>query len=327
MIRFSLLLLIALTLLIGCGDSPYEGWEFVGKPTDSSVRALAISPEDPARLYLATQGDGLWLSNDSAQSWSQIIETTGQSVYCMLTVEENLYFGGDDGLWLFSDGIAAPLALAGEAVWSLAKAEDGILVGTVGAASLYTDDSLIPLGGALPDCAITALATIPAGDGEQYLTGTLGAGLWQYDSLTAAWQPLIFRATAPLDAAEITLLNYNSESQTLYAGTMNNGLYLSGDGGDHWYKERGIDPEYKQVGALAVVDERLFISTTGLRPAGLYYADLSGNRWRQWTDSPTSCRGLVQLADGSLLAATETEGLFTAYPPETDRLKPTPELP
>lgn len=328
MTRLVPLLLIALALLIGCGDSSgvYDGWEFVGNPASSPIRALAVSSDTPDCLYLATLGDGLWLSNDAAASWSQIAETAEQKVYCLLPAGKDLYLGCDNGLWLFRDGTASSLALAGEAVWSLAESADGILVGTVGMVYLHNSLGTKPLDGKLPDCAITALVALPD-EGEQYLAGTLGAGLWSYNATESAWQPLTFRVDAPLDAAEIILLDYHSESQTLYAGTMNNGLYLSDDGGLTWYKERGIDPEYKQVGALLQLDERLFITTTGLRPNGIYYASLHGDHWRHWADSPHNSRGLLQLPDGSLLVATETEGLFTAYPPEVDRLKPTTELP
>jgi hypothetical protein len=173
--------------------------------------------------------------------------------------------------------------------------------------------------------AVTAVLGL---DGEIY-AGTLGEGLWVLrefigeDGVVHRWTRVEGTPERPLDAAEITLLFNDSEAGRLYVGTMWGGLYLAeetDDGG--FFKLRGLDPEFKYVSDLIFVEERLFITTCGIRADGLYSASPDGRNWRLWLDSPYPSRGVVRLSDSRLLVATEYEGLYAAYPPETDRLKP-----
>ncbi len=312
------LALVTIPIILSCADR-FEGWEPISIPTEAQVRDLVA---DDDRLYLATLGDGVYVSSDEGVSWSRLPGTEGMEVHCLFVGQSGLQLGTAGGVFRF-DGDKVELdGLEGLPVWSLDGDDKDVLAGAVGAVYVKTGSVWEDLPPGLPGVAIISVLDL---DGEVY-AGTLGEGLWilrEYigeDESIRRWTVVGGTPELPLDAAEITLLYNDSEVGRLYVGTMWGGLYIAED--DGFFKLRGLDPEFKYVSDLIFVEERLFITTCGIRADGLYSADSNGRDWRLWRGSPHPARGVVRLSDSRLLVATEYEGLYAAYPPETDRLKP-----
>jgi hypothetical protein len=309
--------LFVTVLLLSCAER-FEGWEGLSRPTEAQVRDLV---SDSERLYLATLDDGVYASSDWGVTWDRLAGIEGMNAYCLACAADGLLVGTDAGVYLWDGGKLSPAGLEGRSIWSLAAGGGRTLAGGVGAVYARTGAGWDELSG-LPDVAVTAVLDA---EGALY-AGTLGEGLWTLVEYTGEggvsrrWVPVTGTPELPLDAAEVTLLRYVPDSGRLYVGTMWGGLYVSEDGG--FYKLRGLDPEFKYVSDLVFAGERLFITTCGIRADGLYSADLNGRNWRLWPDSPYPARGAVLAPDGRILVATELDGLFAAYPPESDRLKP-----
>ncbi|OGD79592.1 MAG: hypothetical protein A2Y64_08010 [Candidatus Coatesbacteria bacterium RBG_13_66_14] len=304
-------------LLVSCAER-FDGWEALYRPTEAQVRDLASDGES---LYLATLGDGVYSSSDWGVTWNRLAGTEGLEVHCLACAAGGLLIGADSGVYVWGGGKLSPGGLQGRPIWSLTSGEDGALAGGVGAVFVQTASGWEELTG-LPDTAVTAVLEAA---GVLY-AGTLGEGLWALresageEDVSRRWVQVTGTPEMPLDAAEVTLLRYVPDTGRLYVGTMWGGLFVSEDGG--FYKLCGLDPEFKYVSGLVFAGERLFITTCGIRADGLYSADPDGRNWRLWPDSPYPARGAVLIPDGRILVATEREGLFAAYPPETDRLKP-----
>jgi len=313
-LRFAPLILF---LLVSCADR-FGGWEALSRPTEDQVRNLA---SDGKSLYLATLGDGVYSSSDWGVTWGRLAGTEGMSVHCLACAVGGLIIGTDSGVYVWDSGKLSAAGLEGRSIWSLAPGGDGTLAGGVGVVYAQSGSGWEELSG-LPDVAVTAVLDV---EGALY-AGTLGEGLWTLlefageEGVSRRWVPVAGTPEMPLDAAEVTLLRYVPDTGRLYVGTMWGGLYISEDGG--FYKLRGLDPEFKYVSDLVFAGKRLFVTTCGIRADGLYSADPDGRNWRLWPDSPYPARGALLLPDGRILVATEREGLFAAYPPETDRLEP-----
>jgi hypothetical protein len=304
-------------LLVSCAGR-FDGWEAPSRPTEAQVRGLASDGEN---LYLATLGDGVFSSSDWGVTWVRLAGTEGMNACCLACAADGLLVGTDSGLFLWDGGKLEPAGLEGKPIWSLSAGEGGTLAGGVGVVYARTASGWEELPG-LPNAAVTAVLDVR---GVPY-AGTLGEGLWALREFTdekgvsRRWARVSGTPEMPLDAPEITLLDYVPDTGRLYVGTMWGGLYISEEGG--FYKLRGLDPEFKYVSGLVFAGERLFVTTCGIRADGLYSADPDGRNWRLWPDSPYPARGAVLAPDGRILVATERDGLFAAYPPETDRLKP-----
>ncbi|MCX7022591.1 MAG: hypothetical protein NTW26_10040 [bacterium] len=315
--RFARFAPVVLVLLAACAGR-FDGWEALSRPTEAQVRDLVSDGES---LYLATLGDGVYSSSDWGVTWSRLAGTEGLEVHCLGSAVGGLLIGTDSGVYVWDGGKLSPAGLEGRPIWSLASGEDGTFAGGVGMVYAQSGTGWEELSG-LPDVAVTAVLDAA---GTLY-AGTLGEGLWALrevageEGVSRRWLQVVGTPELPLDAAEVTLLRYVPDTGRLYVGTMWGGLYISEDGG--FYKLRGLDPEFKYISGLVFAGERLFVTTCGIRADGLYSADPDGRNWRLWPDSPYPARGALLLPDGRILVATEREGLFAAYPPETDRLKP-----
>ncbi|MCK4593817.1 hypothetical protein KAU45_04895 [bacterium] len=316
-LRVLLTAFVSVLFLVSCADR-FDGWELLSRPSEAQVRDLVA---DDDHLYLATLGDGAYVSSDEGVSWNRLPGTEGMDVHCLSVGKGGLHLGTAGGVFRF-DGDRVELdGLEDLPVWSLDGGDTVVLAGSVGAVYARTGSVWRELPPGLSGVAITAVLGL---DGETY-AGTLGEGLWVLresigeGGVVHRWTRVEGTPERPLDAAEITLLYNDSEVGRFYVGTMWGGLYLAEETG--FFKLRGLDPEFKYVSDLIFVEERLFITTCGIRADGLYSADLDGRDWRLWRDSPHPARGVVWLSDYRLLVATEYEGLYAAYPPETHRLK------
>jgi hypothetical protein len=310
--------LVTIPLVVSCAER-FEGWEELSRPSEAQVRDLLAAD---GVLYLATLGEGVYASSDEGVTWEQLPGTEGMEAHRLARGDGGLFIGAAEGVYLYDGGEVTPAGLEGEPVWSLDVGGGVALAGAVGAVHARSGAGWEELPPGLPPVAVTSVLDV---GGEVY-AGTLGEGLWVLresageGEAVRRWAPVAGSAEMPLDAAEVTLLRYDGGTGRLYVGTMWGGLYVSE--GDGFFKLRGLDPEFKYVSGLIFVDERLFITTCGIRADGLYSASFDGRNWRLWYGSPHPARGVVRLSDGRLLVATEYEGLYAAYPPETDRVKP-----
>src|SRR5262249_2471081 len=90
-------------------------WNHVNSlPTDSPIRSLAISPQMPGTMYLATSG-GLFKSTDGGSNWSSVNFGMDASSVATLAVDPQdpatLYAGTSRGLFTITFGTQGPLTV------------------------------------------------------------------------------------------------------------------------------------------------------------------------------------------------------------------------
>jgi photosystem II stability/assembly factor-like uncharacterized protein len=91
-----------------------ESFVEVARPGDNAVRALAIDPRDPARLWAATEGSaqdpgGLFHTEDGGESWSDVVlpgldgsEADEGGAFALAIVPAKVENGEDDGTpWIY----------------------------------------------------------------------------------------------------------------------------------------------------------------------------------------------------------------------------------
>lgn len=253
------------------------------------VYSMAFDPRDPRRIYLATEGGGLWKSTDAGESFVQINEG-------------------------FASRRAAGFAAAGQTLF-LNIVGDGPWSGLFESRNGGADWALVPKTKTFPEGHVTRLAACPsrdnlllAGNAEriyrsldggrtwtpvriaagaslriQSLACTLAAGkevllagadigLWRSLDLGATWQPV-----------RLTTANIRHSVQELIAAQANGGrvlartaytVYLSTDGGASWRVLSMLFP-VSSIYDMAITESTLLAATSD----GLY---LSGDDGRHW---------------------------------------------
>lgn len=286
-LRFRLFLLLKLALgtgLIACGASNEPDWHWTraeaGLPRQVVVLAVAIDPDNPARLWAGTYtSGGLVRSEDGGQTW--VTETAG--------LGENPVF---DLLFVPGSGV----------LW--AGVRDGLLQSLDGGVSWRRVEGL-------PTAAVFSLATDASGrvyagldDGGVYVQEHDGS---TWVSLAAPASPLASQLAQlrdglpPLATAAVLALAVSPNGQQLYAGTAGQGLFASRDGGRSWSEafsgafapNVALDPSRPDL-ALASLRNRLVRTRDG----GQSWQELSVD----WAGDEVV--SLLWLADGTLGAGT-----------------------
>ncbi len=99
---------------------------------------------------------------------------------------------------------------------------------------------------------------------------------------------------------------------TIFAGTMQDGILISEDGGESWQgRSAGLfDPDVRAITISPhFAQDRIVFAATS---TGLFRSANGGRRWRPWGDLPRleAIAAMAGLASGELLAAVEGAGLW-----------------
>jgi hypothetical protein len=150
------------------------------------VRALAFDADGGRRLFAGMNGNGIWVSDDAAVSWQNVL-APGQTVVCLLAVAAGA--ATPAGMYACARGVQ--YSADGGATWSdvsegLSSLEVHALVLDSSADALYatTPGNVFVKHGSEPwvaldsGCAVGAgPATLVRGDGQSYLVVAADGGL------------------------------------------------------------------------------------------------------------------------------------------------------
>ncbi len=245
------------------------------------VRAIAIHPDDPDRIFAGTSSGQLWLSQNGGRTWAPAGADLPFSGWVVsgLRFDPNRISPGPARLWV---------ALWG--VWGSGHVA-------------YSDDlgkSWVARAGGLPDEPVYALALVPGREGHLY-AGTR-SGVWGTVDGGGAWT----RLTGALPEVQkvTSLLVDPTQPDTVFAGTWRR-VYRSDDGGKTWagvFEGMVLDSE---VFSMTPIPERP--GEIWATACGWVYRTLDrGGRWERFKEGFVERRtpAFAALPDGKLLAGT-----------------------
>jgi photosystem II stability/assembly factor-like uncharacterized protein len=241
------------------------------------VRAIAIHPDDPERIFAGTSSGQLWLSQDGGRSWSP----AGAALPFPGWVVSALRFDPNRPARLWT-------ALFG--IWGSGHVA-------------YSDDlgkTWVARAGGLPDEQVYAIALTPGKEGTLY-AGTR-SGVWGTVDGGATWT----RLTTDLPEIQkvTSLLVDPTQPDTVFAGTWRR-VYRSDDGGRTWagvFEGMVLDSE---VFSMTPIPERP--GEIWATACGWVYRTLDrGGRWERFKEGFVERRtpAFAALPGGKLLAGT-----------------------
>jgi len=255
------------------------------------VYSLAFDPREPRRMYLATEGGGLWRSENGGEAFVQINEgfasrraaglaAAGGALY--LNVLQDGEWGGlfqssDGGAsWrqvpkskTFPEGHITRLAACPARAGLLFAGNDERIYRSLDGGRSWTP---LRVGGAAR-VRIQALACAMAAGKEVLLAGT-DIGLWRSTDLGVTWQ-----------MARLTSANIRHSVQELITAQLDGGrvlartahtVYLSSDAGLSWRPLSMLFP-VSTIYDMAVTESTLLAATAD----GLYLSGDDGRHWQK----------------------------------------------
>lgn len=246
------------------------------------VRAIAIHPDDPDRLFAGTSAGQLWLSRDGGRTWGpagSALPFPGWVVSALRFDPNRVDPPRPPRLWVALWGI-----------WGSGHVA-------------YSDDlgtTWVARAGGLPDEPVYTIALVPGKEGALY-AGTR-SGVWGTTDGGATWA----RLTGALpEVQKVTSLLVDPVQQdTVFAGTWRR-VYRSDDGGATWagiFEGMVLDSE---VFSLTPIPERP--GEIWATACGWVYRTLDrGGRWERFKEGFVERRtpAFAALPGGKLLAGT-----------------------
>lgn len=267
-------------------------------PFGGDVRSLVVHPAKPNRFFLGTADGQIYVSNDSAQTWSRLVPGLGRRNLAI----DNLAFDPSNPEILY----AAAWELQGQKGWLFRSRDAGTswenislrqYHSTIRAIAIAPSDSrVIALGisegvilsrdggsswdritrGYRSLYNVESLAFDPH-DSEILYVGTWHLG-WKTTNGGKKWEPI--HAGMIEDSDLFCLLVNPNDAKTLYSSACT-GVYRSQNAGLSWTKlKNGLPKEAKRTRTLHLDPSdpnRVYAGTT----IGLFVSSDSGSSWRQ----------------------------------------------
>ncbi len=270
------------------------------KLTKTYITALAIPPQSQDRLFAATSGGGVWSASlrEGFLRWEQRANGMNPLVSSIeFLQDENLYAGTTGGLFFSSDyGLSWSAVSAfgsNRKVYTLSIYEQGADTTTLYAttndgAVLRSDNNnglalgsewtAVTRGVDPPDVYVLISApddpnTIET-DPQIYLGASSGAYRWDQENL--AWAA----AANSVKNTKVTALAADTSTTptTLWAGSPDNGIFKSVDGGNNWSTvNKGLT--HWSIRALAVDNDEIQPIVYAATMGGVYRSDDGGDNW------------------------------------------------
>jgi photosystem II stability/assembly factor-like uncharacterized protein len=209
-----------------------------------TVYALAGS----ANTLYAARMSGLYSSNDGGVTWHDTFASLNGSQPLSATAvatEGTTVFAGVKGAVLRSEdsgknwlavGLSSPPPQVVALAISPNYSEDGVIIAGTSEDGVFVSDSRGATWTAwnfgLIDLNVYALIISPRFSMDQTVFTGTESGIFRTHNGGRAWRELPF----PMDAAPILSLALSSADGLLYAGTENNGLFISNDSGISWHQ-------------------------------------------------------------------------------------------
>ena len=252
--------------------------------TNKTTIDLAISPGHPNRIYAASDGAGIFLSEDSGRTWRAINQGLDAGIVTSLLIDptnQNRIYAGTEYIGLYRSGDAGeswqPTGLDRYAIWEIAvnpQNPDIIYVGTWG---------------------ITAYAY----EGLAVLRTLDGGVTWE--------------AVLELEHAALALAINPTRPNCVYVGTHGSGVFKSLDGGESWQRiNQGLDTH--KIWDLVIAPwnpNHIFVATGG---GGIYYSANSGDHWVEMNNGLENLNfSAIALIPGQMnqIIAAGTSGFYS----------------
>ncbi|MFA7061946.1 MAG: hypothetical protein WC156_14155, partial [Pedobacter sp.] len=163
----------------------------------------------------------------------------------------------------------------------------------------------------LANTMINSLAITPTVPGSIY-AGTTNRGIYRSDSSSASWiavkgvvsnRPKMANYSSLANSTVNTLVHSPTSPGSLYAGTYNNGLFASTDGGDSWTALfSGLMANYT-VNSMAIdpVSQTLY---AGTNQAGIFKSTNNGDSWSAISSALTCYALIIDPVSQTIFAGT-----------------------
>jgi photosystem II stability/assembly factor-like uncharacterized protein len=271
-------------LYLGNEDGVYvstdqgERWQPPGAGLPARrILALAIAPQDPHVLYAATEGAGLYRSDDGGATWNQL--AWPDSIITGLALDP----GSSSRLFA---------RLAYERVYS---SDDGGATWTARWDGMATTSEIMSLSRSPHNASV-----FYAGGVVDLFKSEDGAAHWRRIGTEMAGQSIFYLAVD------------TSSPETVYAGATK-GLYRSDDGGQTWrlWAHGLVDITVTALAFHPIQPHRIY---AGTKYRGVYASDDGGRTWQPATAGmgALSIYELLAAADGRWLYAATDQGFWRA---------------
>lgn len=256
-------------------------WEVVG-PMGGDVRAVAIDPKDPDRLYISTLDGQIHISTDAGKSWQLLVNLNEP-----LLVIDNLRVDRVDSSRIYAAGNRGN--------------EAGGFYYSTDAGKSWTEAK------ELKDQAIHSFTQADY-DAKVLFIGTR-IGVFRSDNSGEKWSR-VESTTTPINVNSFAVDPKNIN--TLYAGTTWR-PYKSTDAGKSWRLIKTGMIDDSDVFALSI-DKNEPSSVFASACSGIYHSTNGGENWRKIQGIPSTSRRtrdiLINPADPMKVYAGTTEGFW-----------------
>ncbi len=325
-----------------------------GGPPGGIVVAIAIDPASPATLYAGTIGGGVFKSTDGGQSWTAVNFGLTSRIVTSLAIDPtrpNTLYAGTIGGGVFKSidgGQSWTAANSGLPVISFPSippivsalaidpsSPDTIYAGVFGTSTdgvfKSTDGGASWTNSVLFNTPVLAMVIDPSDPAILY-AGT-GDGIFKSTNGGQSWTAVNSGLTA-VDVIEdlpaaivLTLAIDPSNSTTLYAGTLANGVFKSTNGGQNWTAASSGLPAVALFGIPGILPVVTSLAIDPSNPATVYAGVTAGeltdgvfkstDGGQSWTAvnfdlTPTSVFALVldPASPATIYAGTFGKGVF-----------------
>ncbi len=320
---------IPVCLLLAVATAQAQTWKPLGPP-GGDVRALAVDPSHPGRVFLGTADGHIFGSEDSGAHWTLLGRASGRldAVITAIVVDprdsQTLFAASwtrdsaaGGGVFRSTDGGKTWTAagLAGEAVRALtiAPSDPDVLVAGTLDGVYRSPDSAKSWERISPEHHeelrnLDSLAIDPR-DPRIIYAGTFHLP-WKTIDGGRTWHPI---HNGMIDDSDVmSLLIDGPHPERLYASACS-GIYRSDDGAAQWRKIQGIP--YTARRTYAIVEDpanpdRVFAATS----EGLWKTDDAGKNWRRTTPDSWVVNAVAIAAGrpGRVLIGTEKFGVLSS---------------
>lgn len=213
--------LAALDQGIALSDDGGQTWQVRNDSLpDTKVLAVAMAARAPDTFYASLEGDGLWMTEDTGQSWSLAmdrpwLDDAERDPLALTSVDLG---SGMGGIWIYA-GTGTGLTRVPDCFCRWQDVQPGDAMD-----ALLTKDAPPPEA-PLPDGqAVLALVSAPSSSATLY--AALPSGVWSSKDGGVVWRRVIQQPA--------TALAVHPQDATYLAAVIGGRLHLSRDGGTSW---------------------------------------------------------------------------------------------
>ena len=236
--------------------------------TDESVYAFTVSG---LNIFAGTS-NGLFLSTDSGESWSTVLDST--LVHSLAGLDTNIFASTDMGFYRSTDSGMTWTNIGTGNFSTLAVSGTNLFAGRLGSFSfpaggvfLSTDYGINWSAAGLENIGVNALALL----GSNIFAGTWNQGICKSTDSGENWTTVGLMDTFVTAFAVLDNNIFAGTSHTVF--WPGGGVYLSSNNGENWTTVGLIE---NNVSAFAISDNKIFTSTTN---SGIFLSIENGANW------------------------------------------------